>query len=339
MRSFSFGGLVVIYFKAYESSQLFTRPSSRLRTRCAYHTTRGDWRRNGASSMYEGILLPCPGKRDGCSGVCRRQMHSIQTSLVVCTSAPATQPHTTPISILSVALQSVPSLHCCMPPTTTIYKWAELLMVVPPPPSHPWTVHVGVVVEVCHTVAAVVELLGLDLSGNGDRFRVVGANYFPQDEEISRGVVLIAGRIGQHGNGVHFHLFLTTNACLAFGCMATLSRVIKHLTIYTTKQAYWGYYTSCSTCPCDSLRNNLLPIIFPYMSHKTTLLMVQKVRFHTLHSSPPSRASRRSARFSSLCLSRLQCRPADNRGKVRLKLTFLLTPSEKAYFLHRIFLL
>ena len=60
-------------------------------------------------------------------------------------------------------------------------------MVVPPPPSHPWTVHVGVDIKVCHTVAAEVELLGLDLSGNSDRVRVVGANCFPQDEEIFTG--------------------------------------------------------------------------------------------------------------------------------------------------------
>ena len=63
----------------------------------------------------------------------------------------------------------------------------ELSMVVPPPPAHPWTVHVGVVVQVCHTVAAEVELLGLDLSGNGDRVRVVGANCFPHDKGIFTG--------------------------------------------------------------------------------------------------------------------------------------------------------
>ena len=59
-------------------------------------------------------------------------------------------------------------------------------MVLRPPPSHPWFVDVGVAVQVGHTVAAVVELLGLDLSGNRDRVRVVGANYFPQRDAISR---------------------------------------------------------------------------------------------------------------------------------------------------------
>ena len=63
-------------------------------------------------------------------------------------------------------------------------------MVLRPPPSHPWIVDVGVAVKVGHTVAAVVELLGLDLSGNRDRVRVVGDNCFRQRSAISRGGAL-----------------------------------------------------------------------------------------------------------------------------------------------------